>query len=159
VNFRSIVTRPCAAHEQKPARRQDVNNFNFFPDEFFSGDAADFEIGWRAFRIRREEPLFMGASPRAMPRRSERRPVEMIAHLFAISDDEMLGAGARTLDLSATGSRLRTVLDVMPGELIEFHPFGLGNAVLARVVWKEHAGEQNEIGVEFLQNLPPSSEA
>jgi PilZ domain len=101
----------------------------------------------------------MGTATRETPRRSERRPVKMIAHLFAISDDEMLGAGARTLDLSETGSRLRTVLDLTPGELIEFHPFGLGNAVLARVVWKENAGGQNEIGVEFLQNLPAASEA
>ena len=100
----------------------------------------------------------MATSPRAVPRRSERRPVKMIAHLFAISDDEMLGAGARTLDISETGSRLRTVLDLIPGELIEFHPFGRGNSVLARVVWKGHAGEQNEIGVEFLRNLTPPSE-
>jgi PilZ domain len=100
----------------------------------------------------------MGTAPHIMPRRSERRPVKMIAHLFAISDDEMLGAGARTLDLSETGSRLRTVLDLMPGELVEFHPFGLGNAVLARVVWKTNGEGQNEVGVEFLQNLPPTSE-
>ena len=100
----------------------------------------------------------MGAAPHALPRRSERRPINMIAHLFAISDDEMLGAGAHTLDLSETGSRLQTVLDLMPGELIEFHPFGLGNAVLARVVWKGEAGGRNEIGVEFLRNLPDTSE-
>ena len=100
----------------------------------------------------------MGTAPREMPRRSERRPINMIAHLFAISDDEMLGAGARTLDLSETGSRLVTVLDLLPGELVEFHPFGLGNAVLARVVWKGVAGSQNEIGVEFLCNLPKASE-
>ncbi len=100
----------------------------------------------------------MGTEPHAMPRRSERQPIKMIAHLFAISDDEMLGAGARTLDLSETGSRLRTVLDLTPGELVEFHPFGLGNAVLARVVWKGSAGDQNEIGVEFLRNLPKAAE-
>ncbi len=101
----------------------------------------------------------MGTSPQETPRRSERRPIEMIAHLFAISDDDMLGAGARTLDLSETGSRLRTPLDLMPGELIEFHPFGLGNAVLARVVWKKNAQGQYEVGVEFLRNLPPSAES
>jgi len=101
----------------------------------------------------------MATASQGVPRRSERRPIKMIAHLFSISDDEMLGAGARTLDLSETGSRLQTVLDLLPGELIEFHPFGLGNAVLARVVWKGPAGDQNEIGVEFLRNLPNIPEA
>jgi PilZ domain-containing protein len=101
----------------------------------------------------------MGTEPHAMPRRSERQPIKMIAHLFAISDDEMLGAGARTLDLSETGSRLRTVLDLTPGELVEFHPFGLGNAVLARVVWKTNAEGEYEVGVEFIQNLPKSTES
>jgi PilZ domain-containing protein len=101
----------------------------------------------------------MGTALHAMPRRSERRPIEMIAHLFAVSDGEMLGAGARTLDLSETGSRLRTPLDLTPGELVEFHPFGLGNAVLARVVWTTNAEGQYEVGVEFLRNLPQATDA
>jgi hypothetical protein len=84
----------------------------------------------------------------------------MIAHLFAISDDEVYGGGAYTLDLSETGSRVRTVLDLAPGELIEFHPYGLGNAVLARVVWTQFKGTEgrHEIGLQFLGNVPQAPE-
>jgi PilZ domain len=102
----------------------------------------------------------MGSSPQPLPRGSERRPVKMIAHLFAISDDEVCGAGAYTLDLSETGSRIHTVLDLVPGELIEFHPYGLGNAMLARVVWTERTDAQGrrDVGLQFLGNVPQSSE-
>jgi PilZ domain len=84
----------------------------------------------------------------------------MIAHLFAVSDDEMYGAGAMTLDLSETGSRVHTVLKLTPGELIEFHPYGLGNAMLARVVWAVHRGAEgrHEVGLQFLGNVPDPSE-
>lgn len=84
----------------------------------------------------------------------------MIAHLFAVSDDEMYGAGATTVDLSETGSRVHTVLELMPGELIEFHPYGLGNAMLARVVWAEHKGAEgrHEVGLQFLGNVQPAAE-
>jgi PilZ domain len=80
----------------------------------------------------------------------------MIAHLFAISEDELCGAGAYTLDISENGSRIHTVLDLIPGELIEFHPLGLGNAVLARVVWtgNEKSKRPHEVGVQFLGSVP-----
>lgn len=103
----------------------------------------------------------MGTAPQPLlPRSSERRPIKMIAHLFAVADDEMYGAGATTLDLSETGSRVHTVLDLVPGELIEFHPYGLGDAVLARVVWTESKGEEGrrEVGLQFLRNVAMAPE-
>jgi hypothetical protein len=97
---------------------------------------------------------------RPLERSSERKPVKMIAHLFAISDDELCGAGAYTVDLSDNGSRVRTVLDLAPGELIEFHPFGLGNAVLARVVWAkaEKPAGRHEVGLQFVGSVPKNLE-
>jgi PilZ domain len=102
----------------------------------------------------------MGSSLQSIPRSSERKPVKMIAHLFAISDDDLCGAGAYTIDLSETGSRVRTVLDLVPGELIEFHPFGLGDAVLARVVWRGKEGSlgRHEVGLQFLGSVPKTLE-
>ena len=84
----------------------------------------------------------------------------MIALLFAISDDDVYGGGAYTLDLSETGSRIRTVLDLAPGELIEFHPYGRGNALLARVVWRDFRGVEGglEMGWQFLGNVPQAPE-
>jgi PilZ domain len=103
----------------------------------------------------------MGTAPQSLPRISERRPVKMIAHLFAISEDELCGAGAYTLDLSENGSRIHTVLDLVPGELIEFHPFGLGNAVLARVVWtgNQRSHRLHEVGLQFLASVPQTPES
>lgn len=96
----------------------------------------------------------MATAAYSSARRYERRPVKKIAHLFAISDDELCGAGAYTLDISQNGSRIHTILDLIPGQLLEYHPEGSEQILLARVVWTgSGAGEKREMGVEFLGSL------
>jgi PilZ domain len=89
-------------------------------------------------------------------RRSNREPVKKIAHLFALSENELHGAGAYTLDLSKHGSRVHTILEVSPGQILEFHPEDSERPLLCRVVWMGNGNSrpQAEVGLEFLGPVP-----
>jgi hypothetical protein len=95
------------------------------------------------------------------PRRTERQPVHKIVHLLAESEGEVFGAGAYTIDLSALGSRVHTVLNLAPGQTIEFQPQGSDSVIRCRVVWtgKTKSGQTEEAGLEFLETFPAPGEA
>jgi PilZ domain len=89
-------------------------------------------------------------------RRSNRKPLKKIAHLFTLSENEIYGAGGYTLDLSAHGSRVHTILDLVPGQIVEFHPDGSENAMMCRVAWSgnKDRSRPDEVGLEFLGSFP-----
>jgi PilZ domain len=96
-----------------------------------------------------------------VPRKFEREPVRKIAHILVRSEDDPYGAGAYTLDLSPRGSRVHTVLDLKPGQIIEFQPEDSSYVTRCRVVWKGSpaSGSENEAGIEFLETFPAPAEA
>jgi PilZ domain len=88
-------------------------------------------------------------------RRSKRVPARRIVHLSLESEGESYGAGGYTLDISPHGSRVHTVLDVRPGQVVEFCPDDSEQATRCRVVWKGNTrGRKDELGLEFLVTFP-----
>ena len=103
----------------------------------------------------------MATEPQFNARRSNRQAYKKIAHLFTLAENEIYGAGAYTLDLSAHGSRVHTILDLVPGQIVEFHPEGSETAMMCRVVWSggksRHRADQ--VGLEFLGSFPTRRES
>lgn len=91
-----------------------------------------------------------------VPRKFEREPVRKIAHVLIHSGEDQFGAGAYTLDMSARGSRLRTALDLAPGQIVEFQPDDSSFITRCRVVWtgKPATSSEGQAGVEFLETFP-----
>jgi hypothetical protein len=64
------------------------------------------------------------------------------------------------IDVSTWGARLKTSVQVPPGQSVALAPtFGVGFPVPGRVVWarkaeKSEFGEDTELGLEFLQPVP-----
>ena len=98
----------------------------------------------------------MASQTRYNSRRSNRQPLKKVAHLFTLSENEIYGAGAYTLDLSAHGSRVHTILDLVPGQIVEFHPEDAANAMMCRVAWagNKTLNRPGEVGLEFLGSFP-----
>ena len=98
----------------------------------------------------------MSSQTRFNSRRSNRQPLKKVAHLFTLSENEICGAGAYTLDLSAHGSRVHTILELVPGQIVEFHPEDAENAMMCRVAWagSKSLNRPGEVGLEFLGSFP-----
>jgi PilZ domain len=95
-------------------------------------------------------------APANTTRRSKRQPARKIIHLSVEAEEDRYGAGGYTLDISPLGSRVHTVLDVRPGEVVEFCPADSEQATRCRVVWKgdPRRGRKDELGLEFLVTFP-----
>jgi PilZ domain len=94
-------------------------------------------------------------APVSTTRRSKRVPARRIVHLSVESEGERYGAGGYTLDISPHGSRVHTVLDVHPGQVVEFCPAESDQDRRCRVVWKgDSHGRKDELGLEFLVTFP-----
>ncbi len=98
----------------------------------------------------------MAKSSGRTTRRSQRQPARKIVHLSVESEGESYGAGGYTLDISPLGSRVHTVLDVHPGQVVEFCPADSEDGTRCRVVWKgdPRQGRKDELGLEFLVKFP-----
>jgi PilZ domain-containing protein len=95
-----------------------------------------------------------------VPRKFEREPVRKIAHILVNMGEEQLGAGAYTLDMSARGSRVRTPLELTPGQIVEFQPDDSNFVTRCRVVWRGSpaSASEGQAGIEFLETFPSPSE-
>jgi hypothetical protein len=95
-----------------------------------------------------------------VPRKFEREAVRKIAHILVQSGEEQFGAGAYTLDMSARGSRVRTPLDLEPGQIVEFQPDDSSFVTRCRVVWRGSpaSASEGQAGIEFLETFPVPAE-
>jgi PilZ domain len=94
-------------------------------------------------------------------RKFEREPVKKIAYILVRSEGEQYGSGAYTLDLSPSGTRVHTALDLMPGQIVEFQPENSSYVSRCRVVWRgdRASGAEHEAGIEFLESFPAAAES
>ncbi len=95
-----------------------------------------------------------------VPRKFEREPIRKIAHILVDVGEEQLGAGACTLDMSARGTRVRTPLDLTPGQIVEFQPDDSTFVTRCRVVWSGTPASacEGQAGIEFLETFPAPAE-
>lgn len=105
--------------------------------------------------MRSPEPTSVGPKP-ADRRRSERKPLGRAVSLVVDSERSRIVPPVFGVDLSALGIRVRTAIDLRPGQLVTVIPSeGNSQAVRSRVVWVgEAAGERaGEAGIVFLEPL------
>ena len=90
-------------------------------------------------------------------RRSERSRVTRPLAFVVDSDREQITKGAFAIDLSQLGARIRTGVQLRPGQQITVIPSGgQGQPVPSRVIWvsEPDPGSDGEAGIAFLQHLP-----
>ncbi len=88
------------------------------------------------------------------PRRWDRDSVTMPVRLVLSSERFKSDNSATTLDISLRGMRVRTNLDLIPGEWIGIVPkAGFPQAIPARVIWAREDEVSRWIfaGLEFIQ--------
>ena len=85
-------------------------------------------------------------------RRCERKPKTMPISLVSKGHRLKSDGSAFTLDVSLRGARVRTKLELVPGELVGLVPLGeFSQAVAARAVWvREDECMWTYAGLEFL---------
>lgn len=97
----------------------------------------------------------------AIPRRSDRKAVRKAIVLVVESDGiETLYEGT-TVDLSNLGARVETERTLAPGQTITLlQPDDPATAYRCMVVWSGDVGSdgQGQMGLEFLDTLPPALE-
>ena len=99
----------------------------------------------------------MPAVPHVDLRQSERIPAAVPIGLVAESDGFKVEREAATVDLSPQGAKVRTPLQLLPGEAVGVIVRGdIRHAISARVVWAQRAGtdQWSHAGLKFLETLP-----
>jgi PilZ domain len=89
-------------------------------------------------------------------RQSERRAVAKSFVLFVDSDRDKIANNAFAIDLSSLGTRIRSTVKLVPGQLVTIVPKeGSEQAISSRVIWVGAPGSQRagEAGIAFLQPL------
>ena len=101
--------------------------------------------------------------PQATPaerRRSRRVAVNKQIAVVVDSDREGILRDVFALDLSELGIRIRSKINLLPGQLVTVIPSAGNNhqAVPSRVVWVSRRSDQSvEAGLAFLQPEPPNT--
>ena len=100
-------------------------------------------------------PLSAPASSPAHRRRCERATVAKSVTLVVETDRSRIAHSAFAVDLSELGIRIRSGVDLRPGQLVAIIPNeGGAHAVPSRVVWvAEEGSEAGEAGIAFLEPL------
>jgi PilZ domain len=94
-------------------------------------------------------------------RRSERKKVTKSFVLFVDTERDRIANSAFALDLSALGTRIRSTVTLVPGQLVTIVPReGSEQAIPSRVVWVGEAGSprSGEAGIAFVEPLPQAPE-
>ena len=91
-----------------------------------------------------------GRDRRRSPRSSVSRPLAVVVD----SDRSQISNRAFALDLSDLGARIRSEVQLQPGQLITVIPNeGAAAGIPSQVIWVERSGAQDEAGIAFLQPL------
>ena len=73
------------------------------------------------------------------------------------SDRDRIANGAFAVDLSDLGARVRSQIQLEPGQLITVIPNdGPKAGIPSQVIWVSRAGEEREAGIAFLEPLATS---
>jgi hypothetical protein len=97
----------------------------------------------------------------ALPRRSERKPIRKAVVLVVESDGPDTLYEGTTVDLSEFGARVETESPLAPGQTITLlQPEDPPTAYRCMVVWSGDVASdgQGQVGLEFLNTLPPTLE-
>lgn len=87
-------------------------------------------------------------------RQRERKVVHKPVTLIVDSDRQRIANSAFAIDLSELGARIRSSLDLVPGQLVTIIPKeGDSQALPSRVVWVGRTGSEraDEAGIAFMQ--------
>ncbi|PYV24389.1 MAG: hypothetical protein DMG24_11580 [Acidobacteria bacterium] len=89
-------------------------------------------------------------------RRSERKPVTTSLVFEVDLERNQIAGNAFAVDLSELGARIRSSINLQPGQLITIIPKeGRAQAVPSRVIWVGEAGttREREAGIAFLEPI------
>jgi len=93
-------------------------------------------------------------------RRSERKAVNKPISLLVDSDHSEIANSAFAIDLSELGLRIRSDINLVPGQIVTVIPReGSKQAVRSQVIWVGESGSERagEAGIAFLQPMAPEA--